>query len=66
MEEAPWRTPLAQAFVEAGVELGYPNRDYNSRYQSGEQISANGHPNKTLQDSNLVANSNLVRRQIFS
>ena len=22
----PWRTPLAQAYVDAGVELGYENR----------------------------------------
>ena len=35
VQEAPWRTPLATAFVEAGVELGYENRDFNAEYQAG-------------------------------
>ncbi|KAB7499363.1 Glucose dehydrogenase [FAD, quinone] [Armadillidium nasatum] len=29
----PWRTPIAELYVRAGVELGYPNVDYNSRSQ---------------------------------
>ncbi|XP_050730069.1 glucose dehydrogenase [FAD, quinone]-like [Eriocheir sinensis] len=37
VQEAPWRTPLATAFVEAGVELGYDNRDYNAEFQTGER-----------------------------
>ncbi|XP_025405336.1 glucose dehydrogenase [FAD, quinone]-like [Sipha flava] len=35
VSEAPWRTPLALAFIEAGQELGYENRDINGRYQNG-------------------------------
>ncbi|XP_018018516.1 glucose dehydrogenase [FAD, quinone] [Hyalella azteca] len=38
IQESPWRTPLANAFVEAGVEMGYSNRDYNSAYQTGFMI----------------------------
>ena len=30
--EASWRTPLATAFVEAGKELGYENRDCNGEF----------------------------------
>ena len=32
-QESPWRTPLATAFVEAGVEMGYENRDCNGEFQ---------------------------------
>ncbi|KAL7643225.1 UNVERIFIED_CONTAM: hypothetical protein RMT77_006516 [Armadillidium vulgare] len=35
VDEPPWRTPLVKAFLEGGVELGYRNLDYNSRYQAG-------------------------------
>ncbi|MPC54455.1 Glucose dehydrogenase [FAD, quinone] [Portunus trituberculatus] len=35
VQEAPWRTPLATAFIEAGVEMGYENRDYNAEFQTG-------------------------------
>ncbi|CAL4141371.1 unnamed protein product, partial [Meganyctiphanes norvegica] len=38
VQEAPWRTPLATAFVEAGVEMGYENRDYNAEFQTGFMI----------------------------
>ncbi|XP_042890206.1 glucose dehydrogenase [FAD, quinone]-like [Penaeus japonicus] len=38
VQEAPWRTPLATAFVEGGVEMGYENRDYNAEYQTGFMI----------------------------
>jgi len=38
VQEAPWRTPLATAFVEAGVEMGYDNRDGNGEFQSGFMI----------------------------
>ena len=36
MQEAPWRTPLATAFVSAGVEMGYENIDFNSHQQTGK------------------------------
>jgi len=39
VQEAPWRTPLATAFVEAGVQSGYENRDGNGEYQSGFMIA---------------------------
>jgi len=39
IQEAPWHTPLARAFVNAGAELGYENRDINGQYQSGFMIA---------------------------
>ncbi|XP_073985159.1 glucose dehydrogenase [FAD, quinone]-like [Rhodnius prolixus] len=39
IQEAPWHTPLAAAFVQAGTEMGYENRDINGRYQSGFMIA---------------------------
>ena len=38
VQEAPWRTPLATAFVEAGVEMGYDNRDGNGEFQTGFMV----------------------------
>ncbi|XP_053645778.1 glucose dehydrogenase [FAD, quinone]-like isoform X4 [Cherax quadricarinatus] len=32
---APWTTPLAQAFLDAGEELGYDARDINAERQTG-------------------------------
>ncbi|KAL5240755.1 hypothetical protein ACI65C_008165 [Semiaphis heraclei] len=39
VSEAPWRTPLATAFVAAGEELGYQNRDINGEYQNGFMLT---------------------------
>ncbi|KAF6217158.1 hypothetical protein GE061_001512 [Apolygus lucorum] len=39
VQEAPWRTPLVLAFIQAGEELGYPNRDINGRHQTGFMIA---------------------------
>ncbi|CAH2051931.1 unnamed protein product, partial [Iphiclides podalirius] len=39
VQEAPWRTPLVAAFVEAGVEIGYENRDINGAVQTGFMIA---------------------------
>ncbi len=39
VQEAPWRTPLATAFVEGGEQLGYPNQDINGESQSGFMIA---------------------------
>ncbi|CAG0886103.1 unnamed protein product [Cyprideis torosa] len=36
--EAPWRSPLATSFIEAGVEMGYDNVDVNSYKQTGFTI----------------------------
>ncbi|XP_043190675.1 glucose dehydrogenase [FAD, quinone]-like isoform X2 [Amphibalanus amphitrite] len=38
VQEAPWRTPLATAFVSAGVEMGYENIDFNAQQQTGFMI----------------------------
>jgi len=38
VQEAPWRTPLSTAFVAAGVEMGYENRDGNGEFQTGFMI----------------------------
>ena len=35
VQEPPWRTPASVAFIEAGVELGYENRDCNGAQQTG-------------------------------
>lgn len=37
--EAPFHTPLAAAFVEAGVEMGYENRDLNGEKGTGFMIA---------------------------
>lgn len=35
VQEAPWRTPLAIAFLQAGQEMGYGNHDINGANQTG-------------------------------
>lgn len=39
VQESPWRSPLALAFVKAGEELGYLNRDINGEQQTGFMIA---------------------------
>lgn len=39
VQEAPWKTPLVVAFIQAGVEMGYENRDINGERQTGFMIS---------------------------
>ncbi|KAG5308959.1 DHGL dehydrogenase, partial [Pseudoatta argentina] len=39
VQESPWKTPLVIAFIQAGVELGYENRDINGEKQTGFMIS---------------------------
>ncbi|XP_015180324.1 PREDICTED: glucose dehydrogenase [FAD, quinone] [Polistes dominula] len=39
IQEAPWHTPLAAAFVQAGQEMGYENRDINGEHQTGFMIA---------------------------
>jgi len=41
IQETPWRTPLATAFIEAGEEMGYVNRDANAEFQTGFMIPQN-------------------------
>ncbi|CAH1107823.1 unnamed protein product [Psylliodes chrysocephalus] len=39
VQESPWRTPLVVAFLEAGLEMGYPIRDINGADQAGFMIA---------------------------
>ncbi|XP_012274590.1 glucose dehydrogenase [FAD, quinone] [Orussus abietinus] len=39
VQEAPWHTPLAAAFVQAGQEMGYENRDINGEHHTGFMIA---------------------------
>lgn len=39
VQEAPWRTPLALAFVKAGTEMGYEHRDINGEEQTGFMLT---------------------------
>jgi len=39
IQEAPFHTPLATAFVQAGQEMGYENRDINGEHQTGFMIA---------------------------
>lgn len=39
VQEPPWRTPLSLAFVQAGLELGYENRDINGANQTGFMLT---------------------------
>nr|CAD7438271.1 unnamed protein product [Timema bartmani] len=39
VQEAPWHTPLAAAFVQAGEEMGYENRDINGEFHTGFMIA---------------------------
>ncbi|KAG8222605.1 hypothetical protein J437_LFUL002598, partial [Ladona fulva] len=39
IQEAPWHTPLAAAFVQGGSELGYDIRDINGEKQTGFMIA---------------------------
>ncbi|KAJ8958490.1 hypothetical protein NQ318_002284 [Aromia moschata] len=39
VQEAPWRTPLSIAFLQAGRELGYQVRDCNGKDQTGFMLS---------------------------
>ncbi|CAH0548917.1 unnamed protein product [Brassicogethes aeneus] len=39
VQEAPWRTPLSIAFLQAGRELGYDIRDCNGEKQAGFMLS---------------------------
>ena len=39
VQESPWKTPLAVAFVQAGMEIGYDNRDINGEIQTGFMIA---------------------------
>lgn len=39
VQESPWRTPLSIAFIKAGMEMGYENRDINGEIQTGFMLT---------------------------
>lgn len=39
VQESPWRSPLSIAFIKAGQELGYENRDINGEIQTGFMLT---------------------------
>lgn len=39
VQEPPWRTPLALAFIKAGTEMGYEHRDINGEKQTGFMLT---------------------------
>lgn len=39
VQESPWRTPLALAFIQAGHEIGYDNVDINGASQTGFMLA---------------------------
>lgn len=39
VQESPWRTPLSIAFLQAGMEMGYENRDINGEKQTGFMLT---------------------------
>ncbi|KAH8276451.1 hypothetical protein KR044_002718 [Drosophila immigrans] len=39
VQESPWRTPLSIAFLQAGMEMGYENRDINGAKQTGFMLT---------------------------
>ena len=43
VQEAPYRTPLAAAFIAAGEEMGYKNRDCNGEFQTGFMLPQGKH-----------------------
>lgn len=45
VQEAPWRSPISAAFIRAGEEIGYDNRDVNGEVQTGFML-----PQATLRD----------------
>ncbi|XP_018018056.1 glucose dehydrogenase [FAD, quinone] [Hyalella azteca] len=55
--EAPWRTPLGDAWVEAGVQRGFKNRDYNAEFQSGFM-----HPQATMRDGSRCSTAKAFLR----
>ncbi|KAG0711287.1 Glucose dehydrogenase [FAD, quinone] [Chionoecetes opilio] len=59
VQEAPWRTPLATAFIEAGIEMGYENRDYNAEFQTGFMI-----PQGTLRRGSRCSTSKAFIRPV--
>ena len=58
VQEPPWKTPLAVAFVEAGVEMGYDNRDCNGARQTGFML-----PQATIRRGSRCSTAKAFLRQ---
>lgn len=39
VQESPWHTPIVAAFIQAGIQIGYENRDVNGEKQTGFMIA---------------------------
>ena len=59
VQEPPWRTPLATAFIEAGVEMGFENRDGNGEFQTGFML-----PQGTIRRGSRCSTSKAFLRPI--
>ncbi|XP_046631272.1 glucose dehydrogenase [FAD, quinone]-like [Daphnia pulicaria] len=57
VQEAPYSTPLSTAFIQAGVELGYQNRDCNAEIQTGFMI-----PQGTVRDGSRCSTAKAFLR----
>ncbi|XP_025829119.1 glucose dehydrogenase [FAD, quinone]-like, partial [Agrilus planipennis] len=51
ISQFPYHPPLSRALVEAGGELGYPNRDLNGQYHTGFAITQSTNINGTRQST---------------
>lgn len=38
VSESSFRTPLGEAFIRGGLEMGYKNRDGNGQHQTGDNL----------------------------
>uniref|UniRef100_A0A0P5GQM6 Glucose dehydrogenase (FAD, quinone) n=1 Tax=Daphnia magna TaxID=35525 RepID=A0A0P5GQM6_9CRUS len=59
VQEAPYQTPLSAAFVQAGVEMGYENRDCNGAIQTGFMI-----PQGTVRDGSRCSTAKAFLRPV--
>lgn len=57
VEKAPWTTPLSDAFLRAGQELGYPVLDINAASQTGFMV-----PDAFLRRSKRCSNAKAFLR----
>lgn len=62
VQESPWRTPLVLAFVQAGKEMGYPNRDINGAEQAGFMVAQGNKPPLVTTRSSKINILGTIRR----
>ena len=61
VQEVPWRTPLATAFLEAGQEMGFQIRDSNGRQQIGFML-----PQATVRGGSRCSSARAFLRPVRS